>query len=169
VDFDDILLAGPPFSMQGACCLSDGSCQDGVLEAECAGSFRGQNTTCGTDGATCNGACCNQEIECRDTKITECGSDWQGYGTRCATTSCPCHATPADADGDNDVDQLDFAAFQRCVSPDVPVLGGTCKCFDVANAVGDPVPDSYVDAQDFAKFEQCASGPGIPLNPNCDQ
>lgn len=168
VDFDDILLAGPPYSVKGACCLSDGGCVDDKLEGECpAGSeFRGENTTCANDAAVCKGACCTQ-TDCQDgRRISECAAgEYLGYGSTCAQ-GCPCSDPFADVDGDGDVDQADFAVFQIC-------FGGTdsgiCKCFDRTDGTGSGPPNHVVDLYDWDKFEACASGAGIPLDPNCDQ
>jgi hypothetical protein len=76
-----------------------------------------------------------------------------------------CHDPFADADGDGDVDQTDFAMMQSCLtgnSGDMPV---SCDCFDRDhNGLG----DGDVDAQDLAAFEACASAPGVAANPACD-
>jgi hypothetical protein len=72
----------------------------------------------------------------------------------------------ADADGDTDVDQVDFAFFQHCVTgPTDPITDFgppvNCTCFDRNH-------DGHVSFADYAPFEFCASGPGIPANPACD-
>lgn len=43
----------------GACCFDDGSCIDGISEANCDGTWMGAGTTCGAFGACClpGGAC----------------------------------------------------------------------------------------------------------------
>ena len=77
-------------------------------------------------------------------------------------TACP---TPfADTDGDNDVDQGDFAKFQICFSGTALPARDGCECFDRGEA-GFPHGDSDVDAGDLARFIACANGPAIPLNP----
>ncbi|MHC4800029.1 MAG: COG1470 family protein, partial [Planctomycetota bacterium] len=78
-----------------------------------------------------------------------------------------CNIPFADADGDGDVDQNDFAQFQRCYTG----LGGglannpnyDCACVDWDN-------DLDVDDNDFSEFQKCASGPNIPVagDPDCD-
>lgn len=67
-----------------------------------------------------------------------------------------------DDDNDGDVDMLDFALFQRCIT------GGTggpyspeCRCM---NSNGDTV----IDTPDLMAFMECASGPSVPANPACD-
>lgn len=77
-----------------------------------------------------------------------------------------CHTPFADADGDGDVDQNDFAVWQICMSgeghpcPDTPEY---CTCFDRGELPG----DGDLDQTDLLVFERCASGPGIPADPNC--
>lgn len=84
-------------------------------------------------------------------------------------TYTPCSKPFADADGDGDVDQADFAAFQACFSgPGVLLTGTNCACFDVDNQVG----DSDIDAEDLAAFNNCITGPDIlwtqSATPNCN-
>ncbi|MDM8008078.1 MAG: hypothetical protein QUV05_18205 [Phycisphaerae bacterium] len=70
----------------------------------------------------------------------------------------------ADFDGDGDVDQIDFAAVQECVSGDghwYPEDLQHCYMFD-----GDH--DGDVDSDDMDTFELCASGPGIMADVTCD-
>ena len=62
----------------------------------------------------------------------------------------------ADADGDKDVDQLDFAVFQLCYTgPGGTATTRECKCFDRDK-------DSDIDALDLGAFMKCVSGPAIP-------
>jgi len=74
------------------------------------------------------------------------------------TTSCN-PVVFADADRDLDVDQDDFAVFQRCYTgpdnPPLPTGPGYCFCFD-------RLDDKDVDEADYSAFEACATGPGIP-------
>ncbi len=81
----------------------------------------------------------------------------------------PCHEPFADADGDLDVDQDDFGAFQRCTTggggdpiPTDPFY--ECTCFDRAP------PTGQIDNADLEAFEACATGPSVPWTPgtpNC--
>jgi len=84
----------------------------------------------------------------------------QFYGT---ILGCP--APFADADGDGDVDQVDFGEYQACFTGQ----GGAnstyeCRCFDRDN-------DGDIDIVDFAKFQKCATGPAVTwtqdLLPDC--
>ena len=75
-----------------------------------------------------------------------------------------CHTPWADADGDGDVDQDDFGAFQRCFTGDVALLASTdagypCQCFD-----RDATPDGHVDAGDMAQFLNCMTGPTVKFD-----
>lgn len=74
----------------------------------------------------------------------------------------PCHDPFADADGDGDVDQIDFAAFQRCYTgPNKPfAIAMGCGCFDRDG-------DDDVDMDDLESFAACFSGPMIPADPDC--
>ncbi len=85
------------------------------------------------------------------------GTSWFRYSTM------TCASPFADAEGDTDVDQDDFGAFQRCLGAgeDEP-LPADCRCFD-RNA------DNAVDLADFARFQVCVSGPGIKADPACEQ
>ncbi len=73
--------------------------------------------------------------------------------------ACP---TPfADADEDHDVDQADFAAFQRCYTGPTPPSGTYdtvhCFCFNRDS-------NSVIDEFDLSAFEKCATGPGISFD-----
>jgi hypothetical protein len=82
-----------------------------------------------------------------------------------------CNSPFADADGDGDVDQADFAIFQVCFTGStgpIPATPAYCECFD--RPEGDPpLPDLDIDQSDLARFEACASGPGIPAIPTCGE
>ncbi|MBP7935600.1 MAG: hypothetical protein KA354_13215 [Phycisphaerae bacterium] len=68
-----------------------------------------------------------------------------------------CHPVWADHDGDNDVDQVDFGAFQACFTGATTGLLPGCYCFDRDK-------NSTVDRSDFASFELCVSGPSVPAD-----
>jgi len=61
-----------------------------------------------------------------------------------------------DADGNGDVDQDDFAAFQRCYDPQSVAPG--CERFDRDG-------NEAVDQNDLIEFLNCVTGPGILLDP----
>ncbi len=71
---------------------------------------------------------------------------------------------PQDADGDGDVDLLDFSAFGACFNgPNRPYAGTEpweCARFDT-----DP-DDGDIDLEDFAAFQACFNGPNNP--PACE-
>ncbi len=67
-----------------------------------------------------------------------------------------------DADGDGDVDQMDFSVFQTCLAgPDGSFECPRCRCM---NADG----NNTIDQNDYAAFESCASGAGILAVATCD-
>ncbi|MEP0845003.1 MAG: LamG domain-containing protein [Phycisphaerae bacterium] len=76
-----------------------------------------------------------------------------------------CNFPFADADGDGDVDQADFAAAQLCFSGDGQPLAAGCECFDR------PTTDGDVDAFDLGEFAKCATAPNvswsIAITPGC--
>lgn len=94
----------------GAVCLPDGSCADGLTEADAialGGQFRGAGTQCAT--VTCLGACFVPSTSaCLQFDKATCdaiGGQWQGPGT----TDCdPC---PADINGDGKLNFFDVAAY----------------------------------------------------------
>jgi hypothetical protein len=78
----------------------------------------------------------------------------------------PCNTVRFDADGDGDVDQSDFAVFQRCYTGDGVALSNAevCQCM---NSDGKQSDIADVDAIDLQAFEACASGPGLPASASC--
>ncbi|MCP4249044.1 MAG: hypothetical protein GY778_18525, partial [bacterium] len=82
--------AGPPI---GACCSTDGFCED-LLEADCThGIYQGDGTSCSTfECPILTGACCLPQGSCTDGLEDQClvlEGTYQGTGTQCATTECP--------------------------------------------------------------------------------
>ncbi|MBI4578490.1 MAG: hypothetical protein HY718_02240 [Planctomycetes bacterium] len=100
---------------------------------------------------------------------TPSGAFAPGQELACLGRSLVVGACPdpfADADRDGDVDPVDFAAWQRCLTGlTLPVTDFgppvNCGCFDRNG-------DGHVSAWDFADFEDCASGPGVPAAITCD-
>ena len=101
-----ILYGGVGNLTEGACCMTDGSCQV-MSSSDCAavpappvglgpGRFHGSNTTCPPDPG----------------------------GVLC------CPLPFADADHDGDVDQDDFGAFQVCYTGAAGGVPTGCDCFD---------------------------------------
>jgi hypothetical protein len=68
-----------------------------------------------------------------------------------------------DVDGDGDVDQKDFAAFQRCIGI-TPIPEG-CRCLNRDTSGGSA---TVIDDGDFTLFLNCAQGPDVPADPACD-
>jgi hypothetical protein len=117
------------------------------------------------------GACCMQS-GCLAADSEHCIGEFQGVGTLCSQVDCSCrtcHDPFADADGDGDVDQTDFAIFQACFTgPDVALVNSPCRCDCYDRTGPDGVPDTHVDSLDFSAWMNCASGPGIMADKNCD-
>lgn len=74
-----------------------------------------------------------------------------------------------DQDDDDDIDMVDFAEFQRCLTIGAPAAGvvASCECYDVRSTGGATASDGEVDAWDLAAFTECVSGPGIEADPAC--
>ncbi|MBP7936164.1 MAG: hypothetical protein KA354_16095, partial [Phycisphaerae bacterium] len=77
----------------------------------------------------------------------------------------PCHKPFADADGDGDVDQLDFSAWQLCYSGNGTATVDSCLCFD--RDYGDQ-GDGDIDSSDLLAFVNCFSGPMVPASTECE-
>lgn len=87
-------------------------------------------------------------------------SEVQFYGT-----IVDCSIPFADTDGDRDVDQVDFGAYQSCFTGEgTPNAAYECRCLDRDK-------DGDIDIADFAEFEKCVTGPAIAwtqaLKPDC--
>jgi len=84
------------------------------------------------------------------------------YNSWVLTAVPVCQNDPfADADGDSDVDQDDFAKFQLCYTGGSGGVPDGCVCFDQDE-------DDDIDDDDFTAFQNCASGPYVPANTACD-
>lgn len=72
-----------------------------------------------------------------------------------------CHPVRPDHDGDGDVDQTDFAAFQRChTGPGLFTLAPGCACFD---SDGGEAGMQDIDMTDFTNlFAPCSTRAGVP-------
>lgn len=142
----------------GACCSPvDGTCAI-TTEQTCqntGGAYAGGGSTC--TATTCIGACCQASRVCTDKPYNQCSGRFQGPNTNCATSACPCHTPIADFDEDGDVDQDDFAGFQRCLTGIIGGVQPQCGCF---NRNG----DDKIDGVDLNAFSACLTGPGVALN-----
>jgi hypothetical protein len=79
----------------GACCFLDGSCIDGLEEADCTGmggTYQGDDTTClGSDCPQPLGACCLMDGSCVEVTEEDCaalGGTYNGDFTDCGSVSC---------------------------------------------------------------------------------
>ncbi|GMU23722.1 MAG: hypothetical protein AMXMBFR13_38000 [Phycisphaerae bacterium] len=82
-------------------------------------------------------------------------------GEQTVTVTLKITGKPGDLDGDGDVDQSDFGAFQRCFS------GSGLHPTDPECEGADLDGDIDVDQSDFDRFQGCMSGAGIPSDANC--
>ncbi len=145
-------------SCPGACCKPDAPWCSIELAADCEDPsvFRGPSTLC--EETTCQGACCVKAGQCEELANSACPPvKFKGVGTVCEEDTCPCSIPFADADGDGDVDQADFAFLQTCYTG---ILGGPAVLSD-ACACMDRVDDDQITGDDVAAFEACATGPGV--------
>ena len=90
-------------------------------------------------------------------------------------TGLVCADPFADVDSDGDVDQMDFAILQRCLTfPGGLVPGTECDCLDREDMNDDGRFDPQTDGNgevsmmDVIAFEACASGATVPADPACD-
>jgi len=99
------------------------------------------------------GACCQADGTCAAVLAADCIGDYKGDGTLCA-------AIP-DTDGDGDLDQVDFAELQRCLTIGAAGVSSGCEPFDLDG-------DSDVDAFDLESFAHAAGGAGVQaISPTC--
>lgn len=124
----------------GACCLPDGSCQDGLTPEECAalnGTFEGDGTDCAS--ILCpepTGACCFSNGFCLELIEGDCddvGGTWAGANTICE-----------DADGNGEFDACEGPA--GCNAADVAEPFGVLDLADInafiaAFVTQDPLAD----------------------------
>ncbi len=86
------------------------------------------------------------------------GEEVAALGRSLIPVSYACHIPFADADEDHDVDQADFAVFQRCLAADSSAFDPTdCRCLDRD-------ADQQIDETDFLAFHACALGPGVTVD-----
>ena len=80
--------------LTGACCLSDGSCQDfpsGTCE-DAEGTYNGDGTTCSSIMCPQPGACCHSDGSCNDGLAGDCdpgGGNIFFAGSLCSSDPCP--------------------------------------------------------------------------------
>lgn len=123
----------------------------------------------------CDDPDCLEDPSCGNVEICDNGIDDDGDGLidcadpDCADApNCQCNDPFADADGDGDVDQLDFAVVQRCLAGVGGGIGPECSCFDRSSPGNPGVPDGDITVDDLQAFFNCVSGPDIPADPDCD-
>ncbi|UCD29178.1 MAG: hypothetical protein JSV03_01460, partial [Planctomycetota bacterium] len=147
VDEDKFPGANPDLEVSGA--VAEG---ERAYDAFCFGTFGGSS---------------NSEVYYDWITFTNAGmygpdEEESCLGRSLIPTFCP---DPfADVDGDDDVDQDDFAEFQLCYTGSGGTLAEGCDCFDQEPTGG----DGDVDENDYNRFQNCASGPEVPADPACD-
>lgn len=105
------------------------------------------------------GACCHLDLTCDITYPGDCDGEWLGADALC-TRCCP--KPFSDSDQDGDVDMIDFAAFQRCMTVGGAAITEGCECFDYEG-------NGTIDETDLIHgFITCGSGAGIPAPLVCD-
>ncbi|MBI4579627.1 MAG: hypothetical protein HY718_08000 [Planctomycetes bacterium] len=117
------------------------------------------------------GACCMADQSCDVLWPALCAAadgQYMGIGTTCGQVSCPfrCHEPFADTDDDGDVDMVDFALWQLCVTATgpIPAEPAYCQCLDRDDG---GAGDGDIDLNDLQKFMECGSGAAVPADPNC--
>ncbi len=177
---DNVALAGGVLTdpiPTGACCMEGGSCIEDTTQAGCENREGGTYTNDGMNCATANcaqppGACCvadptGEGDYCvdefdQDTCENALGGTFRGNFTTCVDPDILCCPKPfADADGDLDVDQRDFAVFQLCLGETAPFASSVCECF---NRDDTGASQDLIDGMDFAEFKACTTGPDVPMN-----
>ncbi|MBL6997249.1 MAG: hypothetical protein ISR75_02280, partial [Phycisphaerales bacterium] len=120
VNVSDVLAVvgafGGDCTVYGACCASDGTCDDMSNSTDCAangGDYFGDNSLC-ADNSCVAAACCIDANTCADITEDACnamGGTYKGDGTSCAGTDCAaveagdeCTAAIAVFDGANAFD-----------------------------------------------------------------
>ncbi|MCK4659406.1 MAG: hypothetical protein KAV82_07780 [Phycisphaerae bacterium] len=141
-----------PNPCPGACCQSDGTC-DETAEYECSGTWLGQGTSC--SASTCLGACCFDEVCIADQSRDGCvgsGGLFAGYGSDCSHPDICVDG--ACCIGDVCLDNPE----SNCVGSGGYWLGLFTHCdvdTCVACVTGDANADGDVDLGDFAAFQIC--------------
>jgi hypothetical protein len=156
----------------GACCLSDGTCQD-VIELDC-GDLGGTYQGAGTDCATANcpqplGACCLGDTCVPDQTESDCDSvsgTWVGALTSCVPNPClgpDCTCGDVDNSG-GPVNLADFSTFAVCYGRSAPAPG----CSEDALYCSDLDGDGMVTLADFATFAAMFGAITSDTLPNCN-
>lgn len=125
----------------------------------------------GDDAVDCADSDCYCAGNCGPWPAEACGNgrddDCDGAAD-CADSECTAHPTCldcpdpfADLDSDGDVDTVDFARWQRCVTAGGGAVASGCECLDRDG-------NHVIDVNDLDAFVFCSSGPSIAAQPSCD-
>ncbi|MEM7227548.1 MAG: SdrD B-like domain-containing protein [Planctomycetota bacterium] len=147
----------------GACCLTDGTCQDEVTEPDCinaGGTWQGLSSTCVTSNCP-TGACCFPDGTCAEQSQPDCttnGGVWQGVTTTCADVMCPQPGACCLADGSCRMEMLIGGA--QCIADGGTYQGDGTDCLTV-NCPGGACCFSDGSCQDNVSLADCAGAAGV--------
>lgn len=127
---------------QGACCSNDGGCTitDHTTCVLSDRSYVGDGIDC-ANGLCDMGACCGQDDSCSETVRLGCFDNFQGLGTRCATTSCSivggaCCLPDGSCTETNDQTQCEEALAASFQGPGSSCFGTICTATTGACCLG---------------------------------
>lgn len=151
----------------GACCRSDGTCEDGVESANCVEPdvFLGNGTNCTPDA--CNTSACCTSAGCFDLSESECISANGLFlqGSTCSENPCDAGACCSD-------DICVFAPAYSCFSGGRTFIGAGIPCMPdnpcvgCATCLGDVNGDTIRDGLDMAMMIECILNPD-PMQCKC--
>lgn len=112
----------------GACCLSDGTCEEGseLICTLAGGVYQGDGTDCDTVDCEGWGACCFVDFTCQNLAASECdalGGSYQGNETECGPGVCPAVAACCFDDG-----LCELLSHQTCVDAGGTLIGSQADC-----------------------------------------
>ncbi len=141
----------------GACCFTDGQCDDQLVPQECLdsdGVFSGSNTVC-TPGESCLfGACCLSDGTCEERLDFRCVPPegcFAGPSTVCQNSCVP---VVGDCTCDGLVDLADYSDLATCLDQGGPQTSASAAC-----ACADLDRDGDVDLRDVSEFWSLFAAP----------
>ncbi len=154
---------------QDAACRNDPACPENCTNGV-DDNGDGQ-TDCADVRCRCDATCGPNPIPevCGNRLDDDCDgrTDCADFDSCSGQAGCSCSDPFADVDGDGDVDQVDFAQYQRCYTGPGGAISVGCTCLDRPQP-GFPNGDGDVDVDDLGPFIFCASGPDVSADAGCD-